>query len=141
MTDAVPSFLAYLKGCGFVKRSYNPYDSDEYTILYPELMPPPMTKEQREARKSPRQVAPQSRPLPRLVWCESRPDSSAAMVAATSSAGSSACIDIVTYLYRAPDRLTSPHEILNEFAVRGVPEYFTHDFLVRTGIAHEDRAR
>jgi hypothetical protein len=41
---AVQSFLGYLKGCGFLKREYNPYDSDSYRILYNDLLPPPRVK-------------------------------------------------------------------------------------------------
>lgn len=137
--DAVRSFLAYLKGCGFVQRHYNPYGSDTYTILHHQLMPPPRTREEQGDRKPVRQVAQPPRSLHRLVWCDSRPNYSMAMVAATTSAGSAVCVDIVTYLYRAPDRFSDPQEILREFAGRGIPEHFTHDFLVRAGIACEDR--
>lgn len=139
--SAVRSFLAYLKGCGFLQKDYYPYGSDGYRILYNELMPLPRTKERRDVRTPPRQAAPPPRSLQSLVWCEERPEYGAAMVTATTSAGSSVCIDIVTFLYRAPDRVASPHELLKEFVARGVPEYFTHDFLVRAGIARETPSR
>jgi hypothetical protein len=137
--DAVRSFLAYLKGCGFVHRHYNPYDSDRYTIVHHGLMPPPRNQEQKDVRKRAAHPVPSSISSQRLAWCASLPDYSAAMQAATSSVASSVCIDIVTYLYRAPDRIASPRTLANEFRGRGVSEHFIYEFLIRAGIAYEDR--
>lgn len=135
---AVRSFLAYLKGCGFVERHYNPYGFDTYTILHNELMPP---RRKEEGQSAPAPTTQPVEPPPRaprtLVWCDERPGYTAAMEMAKASLGNDVCIDIVTFLYRGPRNVGHPLALVAEFEARGVSPHFVREFLIRAGIARE----
>lgn len=47
LREAVRQFLAYVGGCGFIDRTYNPYGEDFFKILHNELMPPPRVEKRK----------------------------------------------------------------------------------------------
>jgi hypothetical protein len=142
VTGAVRAYLAYLKGCGFVSRQYNPYGSDAYLVLHNELMPP----KRQDSGISPRPPVPVAHTTAPAVmrqyeWDPDWPSYEIAMAAATqdSSLYRDACITMVTMLYRAKEKPDSPEAFLAELHGWAMSEYVVMTFLFEAGLARYRR--
>lgn len=137
VSEAVRAYLAYLKGCGFVSRQYNPYDSDTYLVLYNQLMPPKRQSNSPIRRPPDPITQPLNASAHQYEWVPTRPSYEAAMVVAAAQENPlyrDACISIVTTLYRATEEPESPQSFLNELAGWAIPESAAMAFLLQAGL-------
>lgn len=143
--ETIRKFLAYLGGCGFIKRIYNHYGDDLYTVLHNQLQPLGRREDepaQRQPSRADRRLAAGralqgSANFRNLQWAAEWPSYEDAMKAATKwiSMYRDHYVEIVERLYAFPARLGGPSDFAQMMEERGIPAKDTLSFLIEARLA------
>lgn len=139
---AVQKYLAYLVGCGVIKKWFNPYGEDHFIVLHNKLEPPPRDTRitQRKPAGAENQYGTGTLALKPVtgqapVWVEDRPDYDTAMKAATKwiCMHRQQYIDMINRLYTT-DVQIDLQTFADKVVTNGIPAKETVRFLIEAGL-------